>query len=92
MGQVIDEAEFQQRLRRLDTSEYGRGEELRLVASGQLAARKNIDIAKQNALLKARKKLAHAIAEQEQKMREQGLLPVEVEEIVTGRSDELVKV
>jgi hypothetical protein len=92
MGRVIDEADFQQRLRALDSSNYGRGEELRLVITGKLDARKTMDLAKQRALEKARKKLAQAILKAEEKMRAQGLVPTEVEEIVTGRSDELVKV
>jgi hypothetical protein len=92
MGRVIDQADFEQRLRALDTSNLGRGEELRLIITGRLDARKTMDIARQRALEKARKKLAQAILRAEENMRAKGLVPTEVEEIVTGRSDELVKV
>jgi len=100
MGQVFDEADYRRKLDALDSSNIGIGEEAGLIAegwvkgtgSGPLDARKAVLAAKQNALREARKKMIKAIRAEEDKMRENNLLPVEVEQIVTGKSDDLVKV
>lgn len=100
MGQVFDEADYRRKLDALNSSNIGIGDEAGLIAegwakgsgSGPLDAKKDILLAKQRALREARKKMIRAIRAEEDKMRQNNLLPVEVEQIVTGRSDTLVKV
>lgn len=62
------------------------------IGSGPLNARKDILLAKQEALRQARKAMIHAIIKAEQDQALNGVLPTEVEQIVTGKSDELIKV
>lgn len=62
------------------------------IGTGPLNARKNILLAKQEALRQARKEMIKAIRAADEAQRAQSLLPVEVEQIVTGASDELIKV
>ncbi|WP_456622147.1 MULTISPECIES: hypothetical protein [unclassified Bradyrhizobium] len=96
MGQVFDEADYRRRLDALDSSNISVGEEAGLIAkgggSGPLDARKTILFAKQQALRAARKKMIKAIRAEQDRMRQNNLLPTEVEQIVTGKSDTLVKV
>jgi hypothetical protein len=100
MGQVFDEADYRRKLDALDSSNIGIGEEAGLIAegwakgsgSGPLDAKKNVLAAKQRGLRDTRKKMIKAIRAEEEKMRQNDLLPVEVEQIVTGQSDMLVKV
>lgn len=100
MGQVFDEADYRRRLDALDSSNMSVGEEFGLIAegwakgsgSGPLDARKAILAAKQDALRRARKKMIRAIRAEEDKARQNNILPTEVEQIVTGKSDALVKV
>ncbi|WP_316214298.1 hypothetical protein [Bradyrhizobium sp. SZCCHNR2032] len=98
MGQVFDEADYR---RRLDAAaEISTGEEARLLIKGvfsgdsfgPLNARKTMNEAKQRALIKARRELIHRIRAEDDRMRQNRLIPKDVEEIVTGSSDELVKV
>ncbi|MBR0931637.1 hypothetical protein JQ561_33930 [Bradyrhizobium diazoefficiens] len=107
MGQVFDEADYRRRLEALETSNIAVGEEAGLLGydllsgnmqekggngQGALNARKDILLAKQRALRDARKKMVRAIRAAEDKARQNDLLPTEVEQIVTGQSDTLVKV
>jgi hypothetical protein len=62
------------------------------IGSGPLDARKTILEAKQNALRQARKEMIRAIIKAEQDQAFNGGLPTEVEQIVTGQSDKLIKV
>lgn len=100
MGQVFDEADYERRLAALRTADIPIGEEVGLIwqgwvtgsGSGPLDARKKILDAKREALMQARDKMIDAIHEAARDRSRNGLLPVEVEQIVTGKSDDLVKV
>lgn len=104
MAQVFDEKDYQRRLEALDSSDVSIGQETSLIAQGiaqygsgsgaarVLNARKDILQAKQEALRHARKEMIHAIIKAEQDQAFNGVLPTEVEQIVTGQSDELIKV
>jgi hypothetical protein len=59
---------------------------------GPLNARKAILEAKQNELIKARRALLKAIRAENDRVRNGAIIPIDVQEIVTGPSDELVKV
>ncbi|BAL77033.1 hypothetical protein [Bradyrhizobium cosmicum] len=72
----------------LDPSQFGSDN----IGTGPLNARKNILQAKQEALRHARKELIKAIRAADDAQRAASLLPIEVEQIVTGSSDELIKV
>lgn len=72
----------------VNPSVFGSGK----IGDGPLNARKDILLAKQRALRQARKAMIKAIREADDAQRAKGILPVEVEEIVTGKSDELIKV
>lgn len=100
MGRVFDEAEYRRRLAALETSNMSVGDEVAAIGegwvrgsgSGPLDARKSVLAAKQRGLREARKKMIRAIRAEEDRMRQNNLLPTEVEEIVTGRSDTMIKV
>jgi hypothetical protein len=100
MGQVFDEKDYQQRLAALENSEIPVREEAGLIfkgwvtatGSGPLDARKQILEAKREGLRHARKEMIRAIVKAEQDQALNGGLPTEVEQIVTGQSDELIKV
>lgn len=62
------------------------------IGNGPANARKQILEAKREALRQARKAMIHAIVKAQQDQAFNGLLPTEVEQIVTGRSDDLIKV
>jgi hypothetical protein len=62
------------------------------IGSGPLNARKDVLDAKQIALRQARKEMINAIIRAEQDQAFNGVLPTEVEQIVTGKSDDLIKV
>jgi hypothetical protein len=91
MGRIFDEEDFRRRLEQAEDIPVK--DEVRLIFDGAdaLAARKAMDDAKTNALRKARKKMIRAIREEDDRRRYNGLVPSEVEEIVTGSHDELVK-
>ncbi|MCK1669435.1 hypothetical protein [Bradyrhizobium sp. 153] len=101
MGQVFDQADYRRRLDALDSSNISIGDEVSDIAegwatgtgSGPLDARKSILLAKQEALRHARKELIRAIRAADDAQRANNVLPVEVEQIVTGgAADELIKV
>ncbi|EJN15692.1 hypothetical protein PMI42_00709 [Bradyrhizobium sp. YR681] len=104
MGQVFDEEDYRRRLEALETSDITVGQEAGLISEGvatygsgsgaarALNARKDILLAKQEALRQARKEMIRAIIRAEQDQAFNGVLPAEVEQIVTGKSDEIVKV
>ncbi|WP_018456806.1 hypothetical protein [Bradyrhizobium sp. WSM4349] len=100
MAQVFDEKDYRRRLAALATSEISVREEAGLIwqgwvtatGSGPLDARKAIMEAKREALRQARKEMIRAIVKAEQDQAVNGGLPTEVEQIVTGPSDELIKV
>lgn len=100
MGQVFDEADYQRRLAALRNSNISVREEAGLIwrgwvtgtGSAPLDARKDILDAKRRALEEAREKMIDAIEAADRDRRINGFLPSEVEQIVTGQSDTLVKV
>jgi phage-related minor tail protein len=100
MGQVFDEKDYQQRLEALRSSDITVREELGLIwqgwvsgtGSAPLDARKAILDAKREALEEARDRLIDAIEAADRDRRINGFIPDEVEQIVTGKSDELIKV
>lgn len=100
MGQVFDEADYRRKLDALDSSNIAIGDEasdiaegwLKGTGSGPLDARKQILEAKQLALRQARKEMIHAIRAAERDQSLNGGLPTEVEQIVTAKSDDLIKV
>ena len=98
MVRILDEDDYR---RRLDQAvEISTGEEIGLLAKGILTgdsfgplnARKDILIAKQNELIKARREMLKAIRAENDRVRDGAIIPIDVQEIVTGPSDELVKV
>lgn len=94
MGKVFDEADYQ---RKLDAArnDISFGEELKFIAKGDstgLSARKAFEDAKQDALRRARKKMLNRIDEEARDRSRSSLIPIEVEEIVTGKHDDLVQV
>lgn len=94
MGQVFDGADYERRLEAAQ-NEISLGTELRLIASGDakgLDALKVHQEAKMQALRLARKQMLKAIQQAERDQAYNGLVPAEVEEIVSGPSDELVRV
>lgn len=94
MGQVFDEADYRRRLEAAQ-NEISTATELRFIANGDLRglnAAKAHQEAKQAALRQARKQMLQAIEAARRDQALNGLVPTEVEEIVTGPSDELVKV
>ncbi|MGY4288890.1 hypothetical protein ACVWXO_008110 [Bradyrhizobium sp. LM2.7] len=94
MGQVFDEADYRRKLEAAQ-NEIGTATELRFIANADLKglnAVKAHQEAKEVALRQARKQMLQAIAAAERDQSFNGGLPTEVEEIVTGPSDQLVKV
>jgi hypothetical protein len=98
MVRILDKADYR---RRLDAAaEISTGEEATLLvkgilsgdAFGPLNARKAMDTAKQNALRKARKEMMRAIRAEDDKARAGAMIPIDVQEIAAGKSDELVQV
>jgi hypothetical protein len=98
MVRILDEADYR---RRLDAAaELSTGEEATLLVKGifsgdsfgPLNARKAMDIAKQDALRKARRDMLKAIRAEDDKVRIGAIIPIDVQEIATGKSDELVQV
>ena len=96
---VLDEDDYR---RRLDQAvEISTSEEAGLLLKGALTgtgfaplnARQNILEAKQNALIKARREMLHAIRAEDDRVQNGAIIPIDVQEIVTGgQGDELVKV
>lgn len=94
MGRVFDEADYERRLEAAQ-NEISTGTELRFIANADLRglnAVKAHQDAKQAALRQARKQMLQAIEAARRDQAYNGLIPTEVEEIVTGSSDELVKI
>ena len=60
--------------------------------SGPLDAQKAMNEAKQLALRKARKEMLQAIRAEDDRNRSNAIIPVDVTELATGKSDELVQV
>ncbi|MGM4955690.1 hypothetical protein ACT4MK_10070 [Bradyrhizobium barranii] len=94
MGRVFDEADYRGRLKAAE-NEIGSATELKFIARGDLqglrAEQAHRD-AKINALRQARKQMLRAIDKEQADRALNGFLPESVEEIVTGPSDELVKI
>ena len=99
MVRILDEDDYR---RRLDQAvEISTSEEAGLLLKGALTgtgfaplnARQNILEAKQNALIRARKEMIRAIRAEDDRVQNGAILPIDVQEIVTGgQGDELVKV
>ena len=89
MGKIFDGADYN---RRLDgAANVTVGTELKYIIRGEADVPVKMMAAKQAALLKARKKLLKAIQDERRK-RLENVIPVEVEEVLTGTRDELVQV
>ena len=98
MVRILDEDDYR---RRLDQAiEIPVGEEIGLlvkgfftgVVLGPLQARNDILVEKQKQLVLARREMLKAIRAENERVREAAIIPIDVQEIVTGPSDELVKV
>jgi hypothetical protein len=59
---------------------------------GPLRAKNNILYAQQNALVRARREMLRAIRSENDRVINGAIIPIDAQEIVTGQSDELVKV
>ena len=101
MVRVFDQADYDRRLEALRImSDISTGEELGLLAKGlvtgnafgPLEARIEINLAKIEALRQARKEMIQAIRAEQDKARRGAIIPLDVQELATGRGDELVKV
>jgi predicted ATP-grasp superfamily ATP-dependent carboligase len=100
MVRIFDEADYRRRLEALESNDNISFQELGLVVEGMLKgtdfgpldARKAINQAKIQALLQARKELIRAIRAADDKVRAGAVIPIDVQEIVAGGGDELVKV
>jgi hypothetical protein len=95
---ILDEDDYR---RRLDQAvEISTGEEIELLVKGILTgdsfgplnARLAIGIAKQAELINARRAMLKAIRDEDDRVRNGAIIPIDVQEIVTGPSDELVQV
>ena len=98
MVRILDEDDYR---RRLDQAiEIPVGEEIGLlvkgfftgVVLGSLQARNDILVEKQKQLVLARREMLKAIRAENDRVREAAIIPIDVQEIVTGPSDELAKV
>ena len=98
MVRILDEDDYR---RRLDQAiEIPVGEEIGLlvqgfftgVVLGPLQERNDILVEKQKQLVLARREMLKAIRAENERVREVAIIPIDVQEIVTGPSDELVKV
>jgi hypothetical protein len=98
MVRILDEDDYR---RRLDQAvEISTGEEAGLLVKGILSgdsfgplnARLSILQAKQAELIKARRTMLKAIRAENERVRNGAVIPIDVQEIVTGPSDELIKV
>jgi hypothetical protein len=101
MVRIFDEDDYRRRLDALAASNnISTSEEAGLLLKGMLTgtgfgplnARQDIFLAKQRALIEARRALIRAIRAEEDKARQGAVIPLDVQEIVTGNSDTLVKV
>jgi hypothetical protein len=98
MIRILDENDYR---RRLDQAvEISTSEEIGLLAKGVVTgdvlgpvkARNDILYEKQRQLVVARREMLKAIRAENDRVREAAIIPIDVQEIVTGPSDELVKV
>ena len=98
MVRILDDDDYR---RRLDQAvEISTGEEIGLlvkgfftgVVLGPLQARNDILVEKQEQLVLARREMLKAIRAENDRVREAAIIPIDVQEVVTGPSDELVKV
>jgi hypothetical protein len=98
MVRILDQDEYE---RRLDQAvEISTGEEIGLLFEGvvtgdllgPLRARDDILYEKQKRLVFARREMLKAIRAENDRISYAAIIPIDVQEIVTGPSDELVKV
>ena len=98
MVRILDEDDYRRRLDQ--TIEIPVGEEAGLLVKGfftgdvfgPLRAKNDILVEKQRQLVVARREMLKAIRAENDRVREAAIIPIDVQEIVTGPSDELVKV
>jgi hypothetical protein len=98
MVRIFDEDDYRRRLD--EAGEISTADEAGLLLKGALTgtgfaplnARQDIQLAKQDALRRARKEMLRAIREEDDRVRNGAIIPIDVQEIVTGSSDEIVKV
>ena len=98
MVRILDEDDYR---RRLDQAiEISTGEEIGLLVKGivtgdvlgPLRAKNDILYEKQKQLVLARREMLKAIRAENDRLINSAIIPIDVQEIVTGPSDELVKV
>jgi hypothetical protein len=98
MVRIFDEDDYRRRLD--EAGEISTADEAGLLLKGALTgtgfaplnARQDIQLAKQDALRRARKEMLRAIRDEDDRVRNDAIIPIDVQEIVTGSSDEIVKV
>jgi hypothetical protein len=98
MVRIFDEDDYRRRLD--EAGEISTADEASLLLKGALTgtgfaplnARQDIQLAKQDALRHARKEMLRAIRDEDDRVRNGAIIPIDVQEIVTGSSDEIVKV
>jgi hypothetical protein len=98
MVRIFDEDDYRRRLD--EAGEISTADEAGLLLKGALTgtgfaplnARQDIQLAKQDALRRVRKEMLRAIREEDDRVRNGAIIPIDVQEIVTGSSDEIVKV
>jgi hypothetical protein len=98
MVRIFDEDDYRRRLD--EAGEISTADEASLLLKGALTgtgfaplnARQDIQLAKQDALRRARKEMLRAIRDEDDRVRNDAIIPIDVQEIVTGSSDEIVKV
>jgi hypothetical protein len=98
MVRLFDEDDYRRRLD--EAGEISTADEASLLLKGALTgtgfaplnARQDIQLAKQDALRRARKEMLRAIRDEDDRVRNDAIIPIDVQEIVTGSSDEIVKV
>ncbi|MGJ5000572.1 hypothetical protein ACQR10_04560 [Bradyrhizobium sp. HKCCYLRH2060] len=97
MTRVFDVADYRRRLDQAD--DLSTGEELRLILKGAstgqglnyVDARRTMITAKQDALRRARKELVKRLRQEDDRIRSQSILPVDITEWTETSGDELVK-
>jgi hypothetical protein len=98
MVRIFDEDDYRRRLD--EAGEISTADEAGLLLKGALTgtgfaplnARQDIQLAKQDALRRARKEMLRAIRDEDDRVRNDAIIPIDVQKIVTGSSDEIVKV
>lgn len=89
MSKVFDGADYTRKLEQAGNVSVAT--EAKYIIKGEADAPAKMMEAKRVALLKARKEMLQAVDNERKKLADE-LIPVEVEEVLTGKGDELVQV